>query len=415
MFMETLLAFVRDNIEIATPLLLACGVFVLLFLLVLVIIVWRFFSGMSTYRNIMEQFGASETAEELSRLLVQLDELDERMAHREKHDAEQDHRLEAHSSHLQEVVQRVGLVRYNAFPDVAGDQSYSLAMLNALGDGVVLTTLHGRAEARTYAKKVVHGASNYPLLPEEQQAIFQALHVATAIKDKPRTPAKAATVTTPEVTLQERAYLLGRAEEMRSFSQENHGAVNQVAEVAPTPAPTSRTASTVAAISESASAPETVVLRASALERTSTPASLASSESQPQIAWGEYTRVVQNEATQTTRSERVRAARAALAQEEEVKPASSLPELEALVTSDPIPLEEALPTEEESEAGWPVDDDTPPPWMSGEISEAAGLKKISPRRARDPAARTRSAPQGAPSDLPEEGSAPSDAESKTKG
>jgi len=69
----------------------------------------------------------------------------------------------------------VGVVRYNAFPDLGSDLSYSVAVLNRAGDGVVMSSIFGREESRTYAKPVVAGASTYPLSEEEKEAIQKAL------------------------------------------------------------------------------------------------------------------------------------------------------------------------------------------------------------------------------------------------
>lgn len=71
-------------------------------------------------------------------------------------------------------LQRVGLVRYNAFPDIGSNQSFSLALLDAEGNGIVLTSLYGRSESRIYAKPVVAGKSEYSLSEEEKEAIRQA-------------------------------------------------------------------------------------------------------------------------------------------------------------------------------------------------------------------------------------------------
>ena len=73
-----------------------------------------------------------------------------------------------------DALRKVGLVRYDAFEDVGGGQSFSAALLDEGGNGVVLTSIHGRGESRTYGKAVRGGASEHTLSPEEQQAIAQA-------------------------------------------------------------------------------------------------------------------------------------------------------------------------------------------------------------------------------------------------
>lgn len=70
--------------------------------------------------------------------------------------------------------QRVGLVRYNPFEETGGNQSFALALLDASGDGWVLSSLHARAATRVYAKAIKGGRSDAGLSAEESAAIAQA-------------------------------------------------------------------------------------------------------------------------------------------------------------------------------------------------------------------------------------------------
>ena len=78
-------------------------------------------------------------------------------------------------SALSDALRHVAVVRYDAFGDMGGRLSFTAAMLDDAGDGLLLTSIHGRSEARTYAKGVVAGSSEQSLSPEEQQAIDAAL------------------------------------------------------------------------------------------------------------------------------------------------------------------------------------------------------------------------------------------------
>jgi hypothetical protein len=69
----------------------------------------------------------------------------------------------------------VGLVRYDAFEDVGGRLSFSCAMLDDHGNGVVMTSINGRQDTRVYAKPIVDGHSQYNLSVEEEEAIRQAI------------------------------------------------------------------------------------------------------------------------------------------------------------------------------------------------------------------------------------------------
>jgi hypothetical protein len=71
-------------------------------------------------------------------------------------------------------VQYVGLVRFNPFADTGGDQSFALALFDKRGDGVVISSLHGRTATRFYAKPLKGGASPLSLSDEEVQALKQA-------------------------------------------------------------------------------------------------------------------------------------------------------------------------------------------------------------------------------------------------
>ena len=70
--------------------------------------------------------------------------------------------------------QRVGLVRYNPFEETGGNQSFALALLDAEGNGWVLSSLHARSGTRVYAKAIRGGRSDAGLSEEETAAIRQA-------------------------------------------------------------------------------------------------------------------------------------------------------------------------------------------------------------------------------------------------
>jgi hypothetical protein len=68
----------------------------------------------------------------------------------------------------------LAIVRYDALNEMTGQLSFSIALLNAGGDGVVLSSINGRSETRTYAKVVLGGAGTQALSPEEEQAVRSA-------------------------------------------------------------------------------------------------------------------------------------------------------------------------------------------------------------------------------------------------
>jgi hypothetical protein len=75
---------------------------------------------------------------------------------------------------LAAAIRHVAVVRYDAFNDMGGRMSFSAALLDDAGDGVVISSINGRSETRTYAKGVQNGRSEASLSPEEEQAVGYA-------------------------------------------------------------------------------------------------------------------------------------------------------------------------------------------------------------------------------------------------
>lgn len=73
-----------------------------------------------------------------------------------------------------DALKHLAVVRYDAFGDMGGHLSWTLALLDDAGNGVVLTSIHGRSEARTYAKSIAGWTCEQQLSPEEEEAISHA-------------------------------------------------------------------------------------------------------------------------------------------------------------------------------------------------------------------------------------------------
>jgi hypothetical protein len=70
-----------------------------------------------------------------------------------------------------DALRHLAVVRYDAFGDMGGHLSWSMALLDDGGNGVVLTSIHGRSDARTYAKNILAGSCEQALSPEEEEAV----------------------------------------------------------------------------------------------------------------------------------------------------------------------------------------------------------------------------------------------------
>ena len=72
-------------------------------------------------------------------------------------------------------IQKIGLIRFNPFKDTGGDQSFTLALVDAHNTGIVISALHSRSGMRWYAKRVVMGKGHeFDLSDEERRAISHA-------------------------------------------------------------------------------------------------------------------------------------------------------------------------------------------------------------------------------------------------
>jgi len=98
----------------------------------------------------------SETTARTERLVTRTEQIDAAMAH---------------------VVQGMGLVRFRAFQDTGGDQSFALALTDGEGNGVVISALYGRGATRIYAKPIQGWLSPKALGEEEEKALAQARQV----------------------------------------------------------------------------------------------------------------------------------------------------------------------------------------------------------------------------------------------
>ena len=91
-----------------------------------------------------------------------------------------DERLADVEARLDGAIAYRALVRFDAYNELSGRQSASIALLDAHGSGIVLTSIHHRDQARVYAKQVTEGRGELELAPEEEEAVRIALSAPAA-------------------------------------------------------------------------------------------------------------------------------------------------------------------------------------------------------------------------------------------
>jgi Protein of unknown function (DUF4446) len=87
-----------------------------------------------------------------------------------------DERLADAEARLDHAIAYRSLVRFDAYNEMSGRQSTSIALLDATGSGVVVSSIHHRDQARVYAKTVREGRGELELAPEEEEAVRTALN-----------------------------------------------------------------------------------------------------------------------------------------------------------------------------------------------------------------------------------------------
>ena len=145
------------------------GFCIVLFILVIVNMVQTSKMKMK-YKKFMSGKNAKSLEETLVKKLNQIDSLVEANAANEKN-------IKNVVNNMKFTFQKVGLVKYDAFNEMGGKLSFSLALLNASNDGFVLNAVHSREGCYTYIKEIIDGNSIIVLAEEEQEALNMAMEV----------------------------------------------------------------------------------------------------------------------------------------------------------------------------------------------------------------------------------------------
>ncbi len=159
--MDELNRLLTENLALVIA---ALALLVLLLLLLVVVQSIRLGRAVRDYRSLVGDGSGGSIGEVLDGHIGRVDAVARRMVEMDQVHAALDHRTLT-------SLQHIGLVRFNPFEDTGSDQSFAIALLDGQRDGIVISSLHGRANTRLFAKPVEGGASPHALSAEEEQAI----------------------------------------------------------------------------------------------------------------------------------------------------------------------------------------------------------------------------------------------------
>ncbi|MFW6156540.1 MAG: DUF4446 family protein [Armatimonadota bacterium] len=159
---------------------------------IMVYLLWREVGEMriesGTARSVAEALRDGRDEDAVRELMEYLEGAHERMAGLAEHARATDETLERFRERAKSTLQRVGAVRFDASEEVSGGLSCALAVLDAHGNGFLVTTLYDLSHSRTFVRAVDDGKTDRELLPEEAEALDAALNPATGRPQRAETP-----------------------------------------------------------------------------------------------------------------------------------------------------------------------------------------------------------------------------------
>ena len=169
--MEIIMDFIKQD-----TFLLVWLIITVLLLLGFIIMISKLYSLNKKYRTFIEKLGNGKNIEEdLETYMYRVEKV-------EKQNAEITNYIKTLDEDLTKCIQKVGIVRYNAFKDTGSDLSFTLALLDEHNDGVVLNGIYSREMSNIYAKPIKNGKSTYTMSEEETRAVQKAINSENNIR-----------------------------------------------------------------------------------------------------------------------------------------------------------------------------------------------------------------------------------------
>lgn len=146
------------------------GVIVLLFIMLLINII-----QMSKLKKKYKMFMDGKNAKTLEQsIMSRMDQIDGLVKSNEQNKND----IQKIYKNMKTTFQKVGLVKYDAFHEMGGKLSFSLALLNEVNDGFIINAMHSREGCYTYIKEIIDGNSVITLAEEEKEALEMAMNTS---------------------------------------------------------------------------------------------------------------------------------------------------------------------------------------------------------------------------------------------
>ena len=150
--------------------LLGLAGFVVILLIILLVNAVQIHKLKKKYKMFMD--GKNEKTLEES-IMSRMDQMDYLISSNKKNEND----IQTIYKNLKSTFQKVGLVKYDAFQEMGGKLSFSLALLNETNDGFIINAMHSREGCYTYIKEIIDGNSVITLADEEKEALDMAMHM----------------------------------------------------------------------------------------------------------------------------------------------------------------------------------------------------------------------------------------------
>ena len=164
--------FLLQNIEYVCYVCIGAGIFIIALFILVIITLVKIKKVNQRFKNFMRGKDAESLEEVIVKYLDKIDKLEEENNERKK-------QINNITENLLITYQKIGIVKYDAFNEMGGKLSFSLALLDKQNNGFILNAMHSREGCYTYVKEIIDGNSYIALGEEEKKALDMALNCKT--------------------------------------------------------------------------------------------------------------------------------------------------------------------------------------------------------------------------------------------